>query len=222
MNSITALANSRRGTCYVLGNSGSLSRIRTAELSASLPTVGVNRILRTVRGPVSALMIADSLVLQAELDRVNSSETALLTFSGLDSRVIRSVERPERIWTWGLHTYPRQRKPAGGAPPKPGEFRFSGNTGTYAIEAAALMGFTDIRMLGIDLTGYGKPGSHCWGDGRTEGCKLSRPVPWLVERYRMVFEDLRDKGIRLTNESPVEGPLDAAIPKERCPWLLKK
>ncbi len=84
------------------------------------------------------------------------------------------------------------------------------------------MGFTDIRMLGIDLSGYGTPSSHCWGDGRTEGCQLSRPVERLVESYRMVLEDLRDRGVKLTNESPVSGPLDGVIPKETCPWLTKR
>ena len=84
------------------------------------------------------------------------------------------------------------------------------------------MGFNDIRILGIDLVGYGTPSSHCWGDGRTEGCQLAKDVTYLVERYRMVFEDLKSRGIRLTNESPVEGPLDAVIPREKCPWLLRK
>ena len=222
MNSINALRSTRQGKCYVLGNSGSLSRIRTEELLASVPTIGVNRILRVVSGAVSHLLIADKMVLQSELLRVNSCATGLLIFGGLDSRVLRQVERPERIWTWGIHTCPYQRKPPRGHPPKLGEFRFSGNTGTYAIEAAALMGFSDIRMLGIDLTNYGTPTSHCWGDGRTEGCRLSRPLPYLVERYRMVFEELKSRNVKLVNESPVEGPLDAVIPKETCPWLLKK
>jgi hypothetical protein len=145
----------------------------------------------------------------------------LLIFAGANSAIIRKVERAERVWTYGLHTSPWQKNPAGGAPPRPDQhFRYSGNTGTYAIEAAALLGFTEVRMLGIDLR-YDLAKTHFFGDGRALGCKLSRPLDYLVNRFRMVFEQLKSRGITLVNESPLEGPLDAVIPREASPWLRK-
>jgi len=41
--------------------------------------------------------------------------------------------------------------PTGLPTPPSDAFLYSGNSGTYAMEAAALMGFKEIRLLGIDL-----------------------------------------------------------------------
>jgi hypothetical protein len=107
--------------------------------------------------------------------------------------------------------------PAGGLTPKPGAFKFSGNSGTYALEAAALMGFTEIRMLGIDLR-YDLANSHFFGNGKKEGCWLSKHA---LPAYRSVFRELTRRGVKIVNESPYEGPLDEFIPREKSAWLRK-
>lgn len=126
----------------------------------------------------------------------------------------------DRVYVWDAQRPgPRQRCAIGGAQPhwKPGLFPYSGNSGTYAIEAAALIGFTEIRMLGIDLR-YDLCNSHFFGDGRKEGCRLSNPEQVLAE-YRALHEKLAERGTKLVNESAYAGPLDEFIPREESPWL---
>lgn len=81
-----------------------------------------------------------------------------------------------------------------------------------------MLGFTEIRMLGIDLR-YDLPKTHFFGDGKQFKCKLSRPLKFILERYRMAFGELTERGVKIVNESPLEGPLDAFLPKEKSPWL---
>jgi hypothetical protein len=107
--------------------------------------------------------------------------------------------------------------PVSGPTPRCDAFRFSGNSGTYALEAAALLGFTEIRMLGIDLR-YDLRDSHFFGNGKTEGCHLNDKA---LPAYRSVYRELTERGIKIVNESAYDGPLDEFIPKEKSAWLRK-
>ncbi len=104
----------------------------------------------------------------------------------------------------------------------PGQFWFSGNTATYAVQAAMLMGFTDIRLLGVDLT-YDIPGekeSHSFGSGKREGCRLS-DVSLILKVFGRIMKDCEREGISLVNESWVRGPLDKVMPWRESEWLTK-
>lgn len=100
----------------------------------------------------------------------------------------------------------------------------AGNTGCYALEAAALMGFTDIRLIGIDFS-FERKCSHFFGDncvpGRS-GRKIvhsKRVLRTMLEGYEAVYRDLASKGITVVNESPCRGPLDDLVPWEKSRWL---
>lgn len=95
------------------------------------------------------------------------------------------------------------------------------------MEALAFMGFTEIRMLGIDLR-YDMPDTHFFGtSGKHKAQRGIRPR----EREMMVQKDARaigrtweiltHRGVRIVNESPAEGPLDAFIPREESRWLKR-
>lgn len=99
-------------------------------------------------------------------------------------------------------------------------FRFSSNTGTYAIEAALLMGFRDIRMLGIDLR-YDLKQSHTFGDGRKEGCHLG-DMKTVLGGYEHVARLVKQAGGTLVSESAYAGPLDAIIPRRKSEWLIRR
>lgn len=104
-------------------------------------------------------------------------------------------------------------------------FQRTGNTGTYALEAAALMGFKEIRMLGIDFS-FDGPQTHSWGrQTKHKGGATPKRRAKLIERdvrgFKDVYRRLTHQGVRIVNESPAEGPLDAFIPRERSQWLKK-
>jgi hypothetical protein len=103
-----------------------------------------------------------------------------------------------------------------------GAFWWTGNTATYAVQAAALLGFRDIRLLGVDLV-YRVPGqsdSHCWGDGKKEGCRLG-DVSLILKVFARIRKDIEKRGGTLVNESPIKGPLDSVLPRRECPCLMK-
>ena len=87
------------------------------------------------------------------------------------------------------------------------------------------MGFTEIRMLGIDLR-YDKPHTHFFGTtGKHKASRglRSRERDMMVQRdareFGKTWTALTHRGVRIVNESPAEGPLDAFIPREDTPWL---
>lgn len=214
--SITSLANTRTGPCYVMGNAEHLNQLTLSNLVLSCNTIGVNRILRAV--PVTWLLLADKPLLEAERERILISRPNLLLFAGQFSGEVASLrDAGLAAFLYDLHSTPYQRMGIPWPPEAPGFFRFSGNTGTYAIEAAALMGFTEIRLVGIDLR-YDHEKSHFFGNGKAEGCELRELA---LPAYRQVYRSLSEKGIKIVNESPLDGPLDDFIPKEESPWLRK-
>lgn len=82
------------------------------------------------------------------------------------------------------------------------------------------MGFRDIRMLGIDLR-YDLPtGTHCYGDGRKEGCHLG-DMKVVLSGYKYAARKVKEAGGTLVNESPYEGPLDEIVPRRKSEWLIK-
>lgn len=107
---------------------------------------------------------------------------------------------------------------------KRGVFAFSGNTGTYSIEAAALMGFSDIRLLGIDLR-FDLPTSHFFGrNPLPSGAPRRynrRRIAEVVKCYGAIAAALKNEGISVVNESCYDGPLDDVLPREESPWLKK-
>ena len=81
------------------------------------------------------------------------------------------------------------------------------------------MGFRDIRLLGIDLR-YDLPeGSHCYGDGRKEGCHLG-DMRVVLPAYEYVRKRVEAAGGTLVNESPFGGPLDKVVPRRKSEWLI--
>jgi hypothetical protein len=130
-----------------------------------------------------------------------------------------------KTWNTGRRFVPRRTLPFGGYEPSwtRGEMAFSGNTATYSLEAAALMGFTDIRLLGIDLR-FDLPRSHFFGKNLYKGRPRKYPakhIARVAQTLGAITVRLADMGIRVTNESPYDGPLDEFVPKETSPWLRK-
>jgi len=102
-----------------------------------------------------------------------------------------------------------------------GVFCRSSNTGTYAIEAAALMGYTDIRVIGVDFS-FERKQSHFYGENKFRGTKIKhskKVLRTMLEAYEAVCRDLGSKGITVVNESPCCGPLDDFMPREKSKWL---
>lgn len=89
------------------------------------------------------------------------------------------------------------------------------------MEAAALLGFTDIRIVGVDLVYPEKGPTHFFGDGRKEGCRISK-LTRILSTCKKVYDSLTSKGITIVNESPVRGPLDDVVPWKESPWLKTK
>jgi hypothetical protein len=184
------------------------------KLVAEFPCVGINRLLRLAEPRY--MMISDKDVLAAEAQRLRTSTCTILLFKGLAPYARRELPG-RRLFLWDVRPRrgPFRLRPG----QKPKGFLYSGNSSTYAIEAAALMGATEIRMVGIDLF-YPRVGpTHFFGDGRKEGCRLSSPER-VVEAVRCLNRELKAKGITLVNESPASGPLDGVVPRRSCPWLI--
>lgn len=128
-------------------------------------------------------------------------------------------------WTFSVGSpfRPRRAEPFFGYEPQwaRGEFLRSGNTGTYAVEAAALMGFEDIRLLGIDLRfDLGK--SHFYGQNKYNGVRIRHNRRWMrtvVAAFDALRRKLNAMGRTLINESEYDGPLDDVLPKEKSRWL---
>jgi len=85
------------------------------------------------------------------------------------------------------------------------------------------MGFTEIRILGIDFS-FDRPQTHFWGrhtkgKAAADDRQRARLIEKDVRGFRTVYDNLTHRGVRIVNESPVDGPLDAFIPKERSKWL---
>ena len=225
-NSIVDLAGSRGGRAYILGNSVSLRNINLDALGSdrSALTIGVNRLLQ-VFSP-NFLLVADKLVLQEELDRLHAAKPKLLVLRELDAKpdvsaTLAGIDR----WTWSVGRVftPKRARPFLGYEPKwqHGEFLRSGNTGTYAIEAAALMGCTEIRLLGIDLR-FDLKESHFFGVNKHNGQRIRHKQNHLRRlplAYRAIHDKLKEMGVQVINESPIPGPLDEWIPREKSPWL---
>jgi hypothetical protein len=185
-------------------------------------TIGTNRVLRTF--VPTWLLIADLIVLAEEETRLHSAKPGLLTLHGL------AVEAEEKmrgldVWTFwvGEPFMPKPRLPYLGCELswKHGRLVRTGNTGTYALEAAALMGFTEIRLLGIDLR-FDLAKSHFYGVNKHRGHRIRHKpshIRRVVQSYGALHDILADHGVRVVNESPIEGPLDEVLPKEKSPWL---
>lgn len=132
-----------------------------------------------------------------------------------------------RTWvTWG-GTYARGWRPGKPVVWRPNwsksAFWHTGNTGTYALEAAASIGFRDLRMLGIDMR-FDLKKSHFFGENLHRGKRITytpRAIASKVKGFKIVVEGLRGLGCTVTNESAYDGPLDAFIPRRECPWLRK-
>lgn len=131
------------------------------------------------------------------------------------------------LWTFNVGDpfMPKRSKPFLGYEPrwKHGMLARSGNTGTYAIEAAALLGCTEIRLLGIDLR-FDLAKSHFYGQNTYRGQRIVHKQSHLDRVtlcYRALHDRLKKEGIRLINESPYEGRLDEHIPREESPWLKR-
>ena len=201
---------------YVLGNSSSLNQIDISGLTGQVSTVGVNRILR-LTSKVRFVLIADQVVFEQETPRLVSTNATPLLWSGL-TRTARNapeaVLRKARYWDCWI---PRAASPCR-QPPSPDRFRFSSNTATYAVEAALLMGFRDIRLLGVDLR-YDLKQSHFFGDGRKLGCHLYN-LKSVLDSYRWLAHTVKKAGGTLVSESPYAGPLDDVLPRRRSPWLI--
>lgn len=104
-----------------------------------------------------------------------------------------------------------------------GIWPFTGNSAHYALNAARYMGFTDIRLLGIDMK-FDLPKSHIQGintDRRGNRIRYSpKQIAFWVQELAGMVRQFAGQGVSVVNESPLDGPLDAAgIPKERSSWL---
>lgn len=83
------------------------------------------------------------------------------------------------------------------------------------------MGFTEIRLLGIDLR-FDLAKSHFYGVNKHRGQRIRHKpshIRRVVQSYGALHDILADHGVRVVNESPIEGPLDEVLPKEKSPWL---
>lgn len=229
MTSISSLLNTATGTCYILGNSSSLERVDLAGLAASrVPSIGVNRLLRVFR-PVF-LLLADKPVLAEEHPRLSTAKPRLLAWRGLTALLGSLAPGMDvRTWeTWG-GPFSRGWRPNRKVRWEPrwtrGAFWQTGNTGTYALEAAAMIGYRDLRMLGIDLR-FDLPRSHFFGENvNLKGRRITytaKQIKSVVQGYREVVEGLRGLGCRVTSESAYDGPLDAFIPRSEGPWQKTK
>lgn len=223
MTSVSALSNTSKGTVYILGNSSSLEQVDLSLLRQSgLATIGINRILRCFAP--TYLVVADRPVLQEELARLNSAKPKLLAWRMLVGIAARIPGLEVRTWeTWGgayARGWKRGRNPEWVPRWRDGQFWHSGNSGTYSIEAAALMGFRDIRLLGIDLR-FDLPRSHFFGQNTWRGQRIRytpRQIAATVKAFEIVVSGVTRLGYTVTSESCYEGPLDAVLARRACPW----
>jgi len=223
MTSVSVLSNTYSGTVYILGNSSSLERVDLDRLRRSdLVTVGINRILRCFKPQF--LLVADRPVLQEELTRLNSARPKLLAWRMLAAMPGLEPGVEVRTWdTWGgayARGWKRGRAPEWSPRWRDGQFWHSGNSGTYCIEAAALMGFRDIRLLGIDLR-FDLPRSHFFGQNTWRGQRIKytpRQIAGTVKAFEIVISGVAKLGCNVTSESCYDGPLDAVLARRACPW----
>lgn len=131
----------------------------------------------------------------------------------------------EEVWEWDVPETPfsRRVKPSAAdfdACRKNGVFLRSGNTATYGTEAAILMGFRDIRLLGIDLR-FDLAKSHFYGVNKHKGQRIKhgpKYIETVVRAFEVVRKDLEARGGTLTNETHIEGPLDSVLPRRLPRW----
>ena len=218
LSSIDVLRNTRSGLVYVLGNSWSLNQTPAQPLCSQFPTLGINRVLRT-HSQVEMLILSDSDVLREELPRILQGRPRLLLCDKLAGVwMARGGGKGIEAYTWHVNQpHVRKGMPSRRRPPQPCHFARTGNTGTYAMEAAALMGFKEIRLLGIDFS-FNGPQTHSWGNQtKHKGGATPRRRAKLIERdvrgFREVYNSLTSRGVRIVNESPEAGPLDEFIPR---------
>jgi hypothetical protein len=176
--------------------------------------------------PVDYLLLADLIVLGEEKTRLKLARNGLLVLRELAfgaQKMLRGINH----WTYSVTEpfAPKPRLPYSGYEPDwpRGVLLRTGNTGTYALEAAALMGYTEIRLLGIDLR-FDLKTSHFYGENKYRGVRIKHRATHLrrvVKAYAAITAKLGDMGVKVITESPIEGPLDDFIPKETSPWLKK-
>lgn len=85
------------------------------------------------------------------------------------------------------------------------------------------MGFTEIRLLGMDLR-FDLAKSHWYGQNLCQGQRRQyspRRIQTWAEAYGAITADLKSRGISVVNETHIEGPLDEHIPREKPTWLKK-
>jgi sugar phosphate isomerase/epimerase len=149
-----------------------------------------------------------------EQDRINTFGIDLLLFKGLRDYAERLNIRSTKHY-WDI--YPIRDKEDGW---KADKFLFSGSSTTYAIEAAALMGYKEIVLIGVDYVGYEKKESHFFGNGANEGCYMPK-LTRVMEACKRIRRRLEKQGVSIYNESPVHGPLDDVFVRRESRWLKK-
>lgn len=197
----------------VLGNSPAVAECDFEPLR-DLVTLGVNRILR-VTTP-AALVIVDRTVMVEEEARLRAFDGRLALWEGLGSTVPRLRERfPHTRFLLDGSGPPFRRWPE-----RLGDrLLLAGNTATYAIQLAVLLGLDPIGVLGVDFNardlaragrpthGVGEVPRRANGGGRmrTRACQgfFSGVTTWAAGH-----------GSRLYNLSPYDDS-----PFTRAGWL---
>lgn len=195
------------GTAYVWGTSA--SRLECPEFH---PAIGVNNILVTATTHPEYLLIVDHTTYQHEKARILNYKGVLLLWRRLAEQIADTMYAPKRCVTFRL-------RPLKAWSERVRDFLHWGfNTGHYAAQVLALMGYTKIVLLGIDLFWPKDGPSHDFGRGVTMHCKPpdKKFLKIYLDEYKRLRYWLKDEGVELVTSSPWSGPLKDMLPYEPC------
>lgn len=201
-----ALPASQRGrTCWVVGNGPSLASLPLAALAGD-DIICVNRgHAATALGlpPPRYLVVSDPLVYADYKPAIDAAPVERLFLNG-SACLARPVGLPTGVVPFGLSGLRLARTPLDFAP---WVFHRGGSVVTVAIEIAAVLGYTDIRLIGVDLD-YSRPDTHFYGGTARDRERLAAFRPGgggagiVNAALANLAPALAARGARLVNRGP--------------------
>jgi len=190
----------------VLGNSPSLQDVDLARAGGTI-SVGVNRILE-FGFAVDYLLIVDEDVYREQRRLILKHNPKMILWKPLRNKIEREQGDGHGMKMFSAFNIDRK---VGNKIHLDGRFFASGNTATYAVEAAYRMcgGRGVVGLIGVDLHYESTEHSHFWGDGLKRGC---RPFfHYALEWFGGNAELFNGNEFSVFTLSPRDGPLKRII-----------